>query len=92
VLALCYNLSREVPGSLRAFLIREGGKIPGPYTEDFKQRLDASLEGSFVPDFVKEMTRANRPQIEASMAGATIDVAKRALDAITAEESELAGE
>ena len=92
VLTLCCNLSREVLGSLRAFLIREGSKIPTPNAEDFKKGLDASLESSFVPDFVKEMTRANRTQIEASMAGATIDVVKRALDATTAVESDLLGE
>jgi hypothetical protein len=73
----------------RDFLIREGGKIPTPNAEDFKKGLDASLESSFVPEFVKEMTRANRAQIEASMAGATIDVVERALDAITGVESAL---
>ena len=89
VLTLCGNLSKEVLGSLRDFLIREGGKIPAPNAEDFKKGLDASLESSFVPEFVKEMTRANRAQIEASMAGATIDVVERALDAITGVDSAL---
>lgn len=88
-LTLCCNLSKEVLASLRAFLTRERGNIPTPNAEDFKKSLAASLEGSFTPDFVKEMTRANRAQIEASMEGASIDVVGRALDAIVSVESDL---
>jgi hypothetical protein len=87
---VCCNLSKEVLASLRAFLTRERGNIPTPNEEDFKRSLAASLEHPFVPDYVKEMTRANRAQIETSMVGATIDVVGRALDAITSVESALA--
>jgi hypothetical protein len=90
VLTLCCNLSREFLASLRAFLTRERGNIPTPIEEDFKRSLAASLESSCVPDYAKEMTRANRAEIEASMAGATIDVVGRALRAITSVESDLA--
>lgn len=37
------------------------------------------------------VTSANRAQIEASMAGPTIDVVKRTLDAVTAVELDLLG-
>ncbi|MGO9266368.1 MAG: hypothetical protein ACLQBA_16060 [Candidatus Binataceae bacterium] len=90
VLTLCCNLSKEVLASLRGFLTREGGNIPTPDADDFKRSLAASLESAFVPEYVKEMTRSNRAQIEASMAGATIDVVRRAFDAITSVESDLA--
>ena len=92
VLTLRRKLSKEVLASLRALLTREGSNIPTPGAEDFKRSLAASLESTFVSDYVKETTRANRTQIEASMAGATIDVVKQVLDAITSVEAELAGE
>ncbi len=90
VLTLCCALSREILSSLRVFLAREGGSIPTPGIEDFKRCLAASLESPFTPDFVKEITRANRAQIEVSMASATIDVVKEVLVAITAVELDLA--
>src|SRR5258708_4399232 len=89
VLTLCSSLSKEVLTSLRVFLTRERGNIPTPNAEDFKKSLAASLESSFPPEFVKQMTRANREHIEVSMEGTTIDVVGRALDAITSVESEL---
>lgn len=74
VLTLCCKLSKEVLVSLRAFLTRERAKVPTPNAEDFKRSLAASLESPFLPHYAKELARANRAQIEASMAGASIDV------------------
>jgi hypothetical protein len=90
VLTLCRNISKEVLANLRVFLTRERDNIPIPNAEDFKKSLAESLESSFVPAYAKAMTRANRPQIEASMEGVTIDVVGRALDAIASVESDLA--
>ena len=90
VLTLCCRLSREVLASLQTFLIRERANIPTPNEEDFRRSFAGSLDHPFIPDFAKELGRSNRAQIEASTAGASIDVVGRALAAITSVESTLA--
>jgi len=82
VLSLCCNLTDEVLSSLSGLLKREGNNIPVAKEADFKKSIQASLESDFIPEEIKELTKANLPNIEASFKGVKINVVQQTLDAI----------
>jgi hypothetical protein len=89
IVSLCCNLLAEILGNKKLVIQKHGEKIPTPNEIDFKKSIESSLNSDFIPDYVKEMIKANKENIFSSFNGVNINICKQVCDAIEPIESSL---
>jgi len=89
VRALCCKMSSEIMSSIKGIVLKHGQKIPVPDENDFKESIEVAIKHDFMPDFVKNMMKANKSDICSSFDLPKIDRVKEICDSIESVEDKI---